>query len=136
MTAKTGRKATTAADIAAAVALGAMAPDDIVHTDVADTDTEGSAPIAEHVTAPTLPATEHQCGIAGCRHGAGHSGTHQPDRQVKLQCPKCGAVARMTTGALARAAVAAPNGGNGYPTCADGAEFAPAARRQYNRKGN
>lgn len=135
MTASTARKGTTAADIAAAVKLGTMAPDAEVLTasDVAAerlaTETAATYSGSEPVT---LSATDHECGIAGCKHGAAHSGTPQPDRQIKLQCPKCGAVARMTASALAKATSGKVE--RNYITCGDGGAFAPAARRTYSRK--
>lgn len=73
-------------------------------------------------------AYAHGCGIPGCTHGttkAGH-GTTQPDRQVKLECPTCGAVARMTAKAIHRA--------GGMPTCADGTPMVAGTRRTYTRK--
>lgn len=49
-----------------------------------------------------VPAGTHDCGMAGCNHGAAHDGPSQPDRQLKLTCP-CGTVVRCTHRALARA---------------------------------
>lgn len=135
------RKAATVADLAAAVALGTMDPSTEM-VPVAEAErmarkaaeaaaanaAEAIRPLAEAAgRTADLPTTEHQCGIPGCRHGAAHTdGTHQPDRQVKLQCPTCGAVARMTTGAIRKA--------GGLPTCADGSAMAEAARRTYTRR--
>lgn len=139
------RKAATVADLIAAAALGTIDPTTPVVTaaevsdliDAARKSAEREA--AEHaasVPAPVtlaadpanLPSGTHACGMVGCRHGAAAhaNGVHQPDRQVKLACPSCGAVARMTAGAIRKA--------GGYPTCADGGTFAEAARRTYTRK--
>lgn len=55
------------------------------------------------------------------------SAAHQPDRQIKLRCPQCGAIARMTRRALAL---------GGLPTCSDGATYAedPTRRVYVHRK--
>lgn len=125
MPATAARKRMSAADIAAAVSIGAMAPDAQVSTDVEET----SEPQPEQTpvtSTAVLPADHHECGIPGCRHGAAHDGPSQPDRQVKLEAP-CGAVARMTGRALARA--------GGAIQCAHGDAFTVAARRAYRRNG-
>lgn len=75
----------------------------------------------------SLSGTAHECGIAGCRHGSHAAGASQPDRQVKLACPQCGAVARMTQRAL--------NVGGGLQCVGDGSTFTVAARRQYRKAG-
>jgi len=135
MASSTNRKRATAADIAAAVKLGAIAPDAEVAT--ADELAEVRAEAAEANRAegqaardaePKHIGTEHECAIPGCRHGAAHTGIVQPDRQVKLQCPNCGAVARMTSGAIAR------TNGTGIVCGLDGVPFIPSARRTYSRK--
>ena len=142
------RKRTTLADLMAAAELGAIDPTTAVVTadEAAELAAAASAaataarpdPVASATPVATvaLPADRHDCGIAGCRHGAGHDGPRQPDRQVKLACPNCGAVARMTTSAIARAARAV--GGTdetaGWPRCPDGGTYQPAARRQYTRR--
>jgi hypothetical protein len=51
--------------------------------------------------------------------------TKQPDRLIKLSCPKCGAIARMSTLAILRTR------SEGIVCAGDGATFVPAARRQY-----
>ena len=119
------RNRTTVADLAAAVALGTIDPTTIVALDDGTDDGTTAEPGATSSAPVALSATTHECGIAGCRHGAAHGATVQPDRQVKLQCPTCGAVARMTASALAK---------SGTITCGDGATFAPASRRTYVRK--
>lgn len=84
---------------------------------------------AAATVAAVAPSTDHHaCGIPGCRHGAIVNGAHvvQPDRQVKIACPTCGAVARMTHRALTRA--------GGMPTCHDGTPMVPAERRTYSRR--
>lgn len=136
------RKAATVADIVAAAALGTLDPSTPMVTaeaaeamarKAAEAAAANAAPvIGPAAETPALPADHHECGIPGCRHGAAHGATSQPDRQVKLQCPACGAVARMTAGAIARAARS--SGGDGLPVCADGAKFAEAARRTYTRR--
>jgi hypothetical protein len=50
----------------------------------------------------------------------------QRDYQVKVACPKCGAVARITATTLSRS--------GGYPICPDGGTFAEAPRRVYVRR--
>ena len=134
-------KRTTVADLIAAAKVGAIDPNtEVVTAAAADRAAKVAANAVELaqaaeaaaravaavavVAAPELPNTEHACGIAGCRHGSAH-GIAQPDRQLKLQCPNCGAVARMTHRALARA---------GTLTCGDGGTFAVAARRTYTRR--
>lgn len=125
MASSTNRKRATAADIAAAVKLGAIAPDAEVAT--ADELAEDAAERAASQSGRILSGDHHECAIAGCRHGATHAPDHvaQPDRQVKLQCPTCGAVARMTAAAIARTQ------GKGITCGADGVAFVPAARRKY-----
>ena len=129
MASSTNRKRATAADIVAAVKVGAIAPDAEVVTaaELAEHDAAAAAATPEHVIARApLSATEHECAIPGCRHGAAHAGhVPQPDRQVKLQCPTCGAVARMTAAAIAKTQ------GLGITCAADGVAFVPAARRKY-----
>jgi hypothetical protein len=124
------RKRATAADIAAAVKLGSIAPDAEVVTadELAERDAETRATVTAERPSPSLSAAEHQCGIVGCRHGSAHPVVSQPDRQVKLQCPGCGAVARMTAAAIARTA------GAGITCNGDGQTFTVAARRTYSRK--
>jgi uncharacterized C2H2 Zn-finger protein len=110
----------TAADVAAAVRLGTLDPTTALET-------PGDRPDSrDNTAAAPLPADHHDCGIPGCRHGEAHTGVSQPDRQVKLACPRCGAVARMTARALRVA---------GAIVCQrDGEPFAVAPRRAYNRK--
>lgn len=115
-------KRTTAADIAAAVALGAIDPDASFTDGTAEPE---SAQVVEPIIVAVLPSDAHQCGIPGCRHGAAHGATVQPDRQLKLAA-ECGAVARMTARALATAGGSITDG-HGHP-------FAVAARRTYTRK--
>ncbi len=119
-----GRTRTTVADLIAAASIGAIDPSTVVLTDA-----DGLDVSRDNVTAggaSALSSTEHDCGIAGCRHGSAHTGATQPDRQVKLSCPTCGAIARMTASALRTAR---------HIECGnDGATFIPAARRTYNRK--
>lgn len=117
-----GRKRTTAADVAAAVRMGALSPDaEYVTAEDAD------ATIDRAETAPVIVAaaatTDHGCTLPGCRHGAAH-GPAQPDRQVKLACTTCGAVVRATAAAIAK---------SGGISDAHGA-LVPAARRTYARK--
>lgn len=120
-------KGTTAADIAAAVRLGTMDPSTIIPTTVRPAVVNDDfGPIEMPTTAERPNGTEHACDIPGCRHGAAHSGITQPDRQIKLQCPACGAVARMTAGAYSKAL--------GITCHRDGASFAQAERRTYSRK--
>ena len=129
---------TTIADMIAAAKIGAIDPSTIVYTaaDVgvtvapADVRPEWYRSDEDSVngTPAALSATEHQCGIANCRHGAAHPVVSQPDRQVKLSCPSCGAVARMTLRALAAS--------GGIRCVRDDALFTAVARRVYNRKGN
>lgn len=130
---------TTAADIAAAAALGAIDPSTVVLTSAeADELIEAAqreaadavranvaARQAEQGSQPERIGTVHQCDIPGCRHGAAHDGPKQPDRQLKLQA-ECGAVARMTARALATA--------GGALTDAHGHPFAVAERRAYSRR--
>lgn len=136
------RKTTTAADIAAAVALGALPESTPILTpeqaaeqaeqaaraavaDALAVETARQArATAERATTTTPESTaEHHCTQAGCRHGAHTTG--QPDRQVKLVAP-CGAILRMTPRALLRA--------GGVVTCGHGDPFAiDATRRQYRR---
>lgn len=124
------RKRATAGDIAAAVKLGSMSADAEVVTadELAEARAEASANSSAASTAATLSSAEHQCGIVGCRHGSAHPVISQPDRQVKLQCPGCGAVARMTAAAIARTA------GAGIVCGGDGATFTVAARRTYRAR--
>jgi hypothetical protein len=136
MTGTASRKRTTLADLNAAAALGGIDPDtaEVIlasELDAVARETAGDilSEIGASDPAAALPSTAHACGIPGCRHGAGHSGDHtpQPDRQVKLACPTCGAVARMTARALQAC---------GGIDCANDSEtFVVTARRQYNRKG-
>jgi len=140
-----GRKGTTARDLAAAVKLGAIAADAEMVTAA-----EAAAEIAEAVTAARAEAaaegaasitytehpTGHVCNVVGCRHGAAHGAAIQPDRQLKLACDHCGAVARMTGSALRRASAAVGGADEtaGYPRCGDGGTYLPAARRTYTRR--
>lgn len=119
---------TTLADLMAAAALGTIDPTTTVVIPGAEPQ-DGQPETAPRIPVRSAPlsASEHECGIAGCRHGAAHSGNVQPDRQVKLQCPACGAVARMTAGALAKSGGTIVCGG-------DNQAFAEAARRTYSRK--
>lgn len=129
-TAMSTRKRTTAADIAAAVALGAIDPaQEFGSGDPAET-TEPTQPTTQPGAVVdygpvVLSATTHECGIPGCRHGSAHGAVTQPDRQLKL-ATECGAVARMTASALARAGGTITDG-HGHP-------FAVAARRAYARR--
>lgn len=123
-------KRTTAADIAAAVALGAI-PADAEVTTAAEAAEQAAAAAREAAAnaAPIIPAAlsgaHHECGIPGCRHGS-HSGTPQPDRQLKL-VTECDAVIRITSRALARA--------GGSLTDAHGHAFTiDATRRAYSRR--
>jgi hypothetical protein len=118
------RKRITAADVAAAVALGAMPADAEVITG-ADAAAEDQSTETRTDSPAALAADHHECGIPGCRHGANHGSAPQPDRQLKLQAP-CGAVARMTARALAMS--------GGAILCGHGDTFAVAARRTYTRK--
>lgn len=52
--------------------------------------------------------------------------TKQPDRQTKLACPKCGAVARMTNVAMRLS--------GGILCTRDGIELVPAPPRPYVRR--
>lgn len=128
MATNASRKRASAADIAAAVALGTIDPSTTFATPDELAAAAESAQVAASITAaePTRSADHHECGIPGCRHGAAVHGAPQPDRQVKLQCPGCGAVARMTGSALAKAL--------GITCHRDGQTFAPAERRTYRRK--
>jgi len=128
----TTRRGTTAADLAAAVKVGAIRADAVVLTeDEANAATaaaiEANRPaMTTAAAAADLSTTDHGCGIVGCRHGAAH-GPSQPDRQMKLTA-ECGAVVRMTARAFARA--------GGGLTDAHGHQFAiDTTRRAYNRKG-
>jgi len=128
-TRSTGKR-TTLADLMAAAALGAIDPTTEVvtateasaeaRTAAADATAEAASTAS---TSSTLSTTDHDCAIPGCRHGAAHGPT-QPDRQVKLACPNCGAIVRCTARALRTA---------GSITCGDGGTFAIAARRVYTR---
>lgn len=145
-------EARTLADLMAAARIGAIDPDTAVvttaeHSAALDQAREdayilgrSSAPATATAstagytgTATALSPTDHECGIAGCRHGSAH-GPSQPDRQVKLACPACGAVARMTASALQ------VSGGircvGGVNRTHEGTDYAPAARRTYNRKAS
>ena len=126
----------TLADLQAAVALGAIPADTVVMPVQAAAeaavkaarDAVASTAVADVASAPVLPADRHDCGIPGCRHGDAHGRPSQPDRQVKLECSSCGAVARMTAAAMARA--------GGPPAChCNGQPMVPGARRQYHRRG-
>ena len=132
-------KRTTAADLAAAIALGVVPADAEVVTAAeaaeavrlaaeqatAAAHAEDRAATERDGIAQSLPATHHECGIPGCRHGS-HTGTPQPDRQLKLTAP-CGAVLRMTGRAYARAGSAV--------TCGHGDAFTiDATRRAYSRR--
>ena len=135
-------KRTTAEDLAAAMRIGAIDPTTELVT-VADAEAAAraaaeaaasraaAATTASPMTAGViLSGTDHECAIPGCRDGAA-LGPSQPDRQVKLACPNCGAVARMTAGALAKT-----SGDGARPagiTCADGGAFVIATRRTYRR---
>jgi hypothetical protein len=142
----TNGKRTTLADLMAAAALGAIDPTAEVITaeaaaiaigDARRDATTAAAQAGAARTATTAPSgTEHECAIAGCRHGAAHGGPTQPDRQEKLACDTCGAVARMTTSAIMRAArmVGGIDATAGYPRCPDGGTYLPAARRTYTRR--
>lgn len=127
MASSTSHKRATAADIAAAVKVGAIKPDTEVLTadDIAAERAAMAEANRESVHRPV--GTEHECAIPGCRHGAAHGVGYvpQPDRQVKLQCPTCGAVARMTAAAIAKTQ------GLGITCAADNVAFVPAARRKY-----
>ena len=118
------RNRTTVADLVAAAQVGAIDPTTEVVTasELAEHDAAELARASSAEPGAVVSASEHGCGIVGCRHGSAHPVISQPDRQVKLQCPTCGAVARMTASALAKA---------GSITCGDGSQFAPAARRAY-----
>jgi predicted RNA-binding Zn-ribbon protein involved in translation (DUF1610 family) len=126
---------TTVADLVAASRLGAVDASSVVMTAdevAALIDEARQAASVERLAAngrdvATLSPTDHGCGIVGCRHGSAHTGTPQKDRQVKLQCPNCGAIARMTDRALMSSGGITCNG--------DGGSFAVAARRTYSRKG-
>lgn len=136
-------KRTTIADMIAAAKVGALDPSTVVveandvYTMVnaaVENERANRAALAAATSngAPAAPsavlsATEHDCGIPGCRHGNAHPAVSQPDRQVKLQCPNCGAVARMTRRALGQC-------GGGIVCVGDGGTFAVAARRNYARK--
>jgi hypothetical protein len=126
------RKRTTLADLMAAAKVGAIDPETVVVT--ADEAAADAATIAASQPAasaangqPTASATEHDCAIPGCKHGDAHPAVSQPDRQVKLECPNCHAVARMTKRALDRTV-------SGIVCAGDGGVFAIAARRTYGRK--
>ena len=134
------RKVTTAADIAAAIALGVMPESTPMLTpeqaeaaarqavaDALAVETARQARAAERATTTTTEqaeTAEHHCSQRGCRHGAHTTG--QPDRQVKLAAP-CGAILRMTPRALGRA--------GGVVTCGHGDPFViDTTRRTYSRK--
>jgi hypothetical protein len=137
MTATTNGKRTTLADLMAAAKVGAIDPATEVMT-AEDADRNAQAAVNRSTVAAAYRAThaaaaadatsttEHDCAIPGCRHGDAHTGPVQPDRQVKLQCPGCGAVARMTATALARS--------GGVSCLGDGGVFVATARRVYSRK--
>jgi hypothetical protein len=135
-----GRKTTTAADVAAAIALGAMPESTPILTpeqaealareavaDALAVETQRQAAQAATTTpeaSETAATAEHHCTQRGCRHGAHTTG--QPDRQLKLSAP-CGAVLRMTPRALGRAGAEV--------RCGHGDLFViDATRRQYTRK--
>lgn len=117
-------KRITVADMVAAAKLGTIDPTTEIVT-VADATKAMHAAVA----ATEKPSgTEHECAIPGCKHGATHGAPTQPDRQVKLQCPSCGAVARMTAAAITK------TGGKGIVCGGDGATFAPSTRRTYRTR--
>lgn len=132
------RKAQTVADLVAAAEMGAvdLSTEVLTVAEAAKRERKAAQAAAEQAAAqmaPTVAAaaplstTKHDCGVAGCRHGTtGHPVVHQPDRQVKLQCPHCGAVARMTGKALAAS--------GGIKCETGGVPFAIAERRTYVRK--
>lgn len=143
------RKLASAADIAAAVALGTIDPNETFaspadiaaiataaatgnHTDTnvaptAPTPAVSAATLSDAVDA--LTANSHVCAFAGCRHGergATHgTGVSQPDRQLKLDA-ECGAIIRMTARALTTAGGVITDG-HGHP-------FAVGQRRKYTRR--
>lgn len=118
----------TAADVAAAIKLGALDANAEVLTAEEAAEVRAEAERAARAAHPAREGSEHDCLVAGCRHGAAHTGPKQPDRQLKLECPACGAVARMTARALARA--------GGRIICGrDAVPFTEAARRTYTRSG-
>lgn len=124
---------TTLADLMAAAAVGAIDPStEVLTAAAASAERLAERAVAVPAAPASLPATEHECGIAGCRHGNAHPVIGQPDRQVKLACPACGAVARMTSSALAKCGglrcAGGPSGSH------EGTDFAPAARRAYSRR--
>lgn len=128
-------KRTTVADMIAAAKLGTMSPDTEVLT-VADAAKALDAAVANVAAATVHPAesrpsgAEHECAIPGCKHGATHGAPAQPDRQVKLQCPQCGAVARMTSSAISKSVAH----GGGIRCGADGGTFIVATRRTYKAR--
>lgn len=125
------KQRTTVADLIAAEAIGAINGLTIVSLD-RDEAGDVNVPYAPITGAAVLSPTDHECGIAGCRHGAAH-GPAQPDRQVKLECPACGAVARMTARALSvSSGIRCAGGPLGIH---DGTDFVVAVRRAYNRRG-
>lgn len=139
--------AATLADMIAAAELGALDPTavQVIRADeigdaIARAERDAYARGAQDavpVHVDGLPTDHHECGIEGCRHGASHDGPSQPDRQVKLACPNCGAIARMTRRAILRAAaqVGALDETGGYPRCVDGGTYLPAATRAYRKAG-
>jgi hypothetical protein len=112
-------KATTVGDLIAAAKVGAIDLGTVASL-IADPEDEGHP-------------DGHVCRAPGCRHGeavaldaARPVRAAQPDRQVKLACPACGAIARMTASALAKA---------GSIECwKDTTAFVPVPRRVYNKK--
>lgn len=132
MATNASRKRASAADIAAAVALGTIDPSTTFASpaelaaaaESAELAAQSSAAAAESARV-ALSADHHECGIAGCRHGAVTHGAPQPDRQLKLAA-ECGAVIRLTARALATAGGTITDG-HGHP-------FAVAERRTYRRR--
>lgn len=132
MATNASRKRASAADIAAAVALGTIDPSTMFASpaelaaaaESAELAAQSSAAAAESARV-ALSANHHECGIAGCRHGAVTHGVTQPDRQLKLAA-ECGAVIRLTQRALAIAGGTITDG-HGHP-------FAVAERRTYRRR--
>ena len=132
MATNASRKRASAADIAAAVALGTIDPS-MTFASPAELDAAAkSAELAAQSSAAAadtarvaLSADHHECGIAGCRHGATAHGVTQPDRQLKLAAP-CGAVIRLTQRALGAA--------GGLVKCGHGDPFTIAERRTYRRR--
>lgn len=118
------RKRTTVADLIAAEAIGAIDGSTVVALDGPDDPAEPTTTTA-NPAASHPGATEHECAIPGCRHGASHPAVSQPDRQLKLAA-ECGAVIRTTARALATA--------GGTITDGHGHTFAVAPRRTYVRR--